>query len=320
MSEIPAPRRHRLHRILTRAAWIAWTCGMIVTALGFTAAWLPAFDLINEVRPLAALGAIVLAIIAALLREGRLLRPTVSLALLQAGLTLLPWARAGDNAPSAPPALRLVTFDLGTDNSRLDDVADFLLDAHADIVLLQQVSCSAVERLIPKLRPAFPTALVEAANCDGQALMSKRPWAAGGQVTTRARRPLLVWARLQWGNRVFVLTGVHLSGPLAPNEQAGDIIRLQNHLESQGAAHIVAGDFHLTPFAWKFAQLQNAGLGQFVTYVPTSSPTWPVSWPSPLLTTDNVLSTQGFARVSISTGPPLGSTHRPLIADIAFVK
>jgi endonuclease/exonuclease/phosphatase family metal-dependent hydrolase len=309
-----------MHRILTRAAWIAWTCGMIVTALGFTSPWIPACDLINEMRPLDALAAVVLVIVAALLREGRLLRPTISLALLQAGLTLLPWARAGDNAPNAPPALRLVTFDLGTDNSRYDDVADFLLGAHADIVLLQQVSCSAVERLIPKLRPAFPTALVEATSCDGQALMSKRPWVAGGQVTTRARRPLLVWARLQWGNRVFVLTGVHLSGPFAPNDQAGDIARLQAHLESQGAAHIVAGDFHLTPFAWKFAQLQNAGLGQFATYVPTSSPTWPVSWPIPVFTTDNVLSTQGFARVSVTTGPELGSSHRPLIADIAFVK
>jgi endonuclease/exonuclease/phosphatase (EEP) superfamily protein YafD len=320
MSEIPAPRQNHLHRLLVRAAWIAWTCGMIVTALGFTAPWLPVFDLINEVRPLAALGALVLVVIAALLRDGRLLRPTISLALLQVGLMLLPWARAGDNAPNAPPALRLLTFDLGTDNSRFDDVADFILGARADIVLLQQVSCSAVERLIPKLRPAFPTALVEAASCDGQVLMSKRPWVAGGQVTTRTRRPLLVWARLQWGNRVFVLTGVHLSGPLTPNDQAGDITRLQAHLESQGAAHIVAGDFHLTPFAWKFAQLQNAGLGQFVTYLPTSSPSWPAPWPLPVVTTDNVLSSQGFARVSATTGPPLGSSHRPLIADIAFLK
>jgi endonuclease/exonuclease/phosphatase (EEP) superfamily protein YafD len=320
MSEIPAPRQNRLHRILLRAAWIAWFCGIIVTALGFTAPWLPAFDLINEVRPLVALGMLVLVVIAALLRDGRLLRPTISLALLQVGLMLLPWARAGDNAPNAPPALRLLTFDLGPDNTRFDDVADFILGAQADIVLLQQVSCSAVERLIPKLRPAFPTALVEATSCNGQALMSKRPWAAGGQVTTRTRRPLLVWARLQWGNRDFVLTGVQLSGPLTPNEQAGDIARLQAHLESQGAAHIVAGDFHLTPFAWKFAQLQNAGLGQFVTYIPTSSPSWPVRWPLPVVTTDNVLSTQGFARVSVTTGPPLGSDHRPLIADIAFLK
>ncbi|HLH89234.1 MAG TPA: endonuclease/exonuclease/phosphatase family protein [Xanthobacteraceae bacterium] len=320
MSEIPVARQNHLRRILARAAWIAWVCGMIVTALGFTAPWIPAFDLINEVRPLGALAAIALVIVVALLREGRLLRPTISLALLQVGLLLLPWARAGDTAPSLPPALRLVTFDLGADNSRFDDIADFLLNAHADVVLLQQVSCSAVERLIPKLRLAFPSTLVEASSCSGQALMSKRPWVAGGQITTRTRRPLVVWARLQLANRTFVLSGVHLSGPLTPNEQASDIARLQAHLESQGAAHIVAGDLHLTPFAWKFAQLQNAGLGQFLTYIATSAPSWPAFWPFPAVTTDNVLSTQGFARVSITTGPPLGSNHRPLIADIAFLK
>ena len=320
MTEIPAERRNRLHRILTRIAWIAWGFGMIVTALGFTAAWIPACDLINEARPLNALAAVVLLIIAATLREQPLIRPTVSLALLQVGLLLLPWARAADNAPNAPPALRLVTFDLGTDNSRFDDIADFILGAHADIVLLQQVSCSAAERLIPKLRPAFANALVAATSCAGQALMSKRPWIAGGEVTTKTSQPLMVWARQQWGNHVFTLTGVHLSGPLAPNEQAGDIERLQAHIASQGSAHIVAGDFNLTPFAWKFAQLQNVGLGQFATYLATYAPTWPAPWPRPVLMTDNVLSTEGIARVSVTIGPPLGSDHRPLIADIAFEK
>ena len=105
-----------------------------------------------------------------------------------------------------------------------------------------------------------------------------------------------------------------------PTEQAADIERLQSHLESQGAEHIVAGDFNLTPFAWKFAQLQNVGLGQYGTYLATYSPTWPARSPTPLLLTDNVLSTAGFARVRVTTGPPLGSDHRPLIADIAFLK
>ncbi len=320
MTEIPAGRRNRPHRILARIAWIAWALGLIATALGFTAPWIPAFDLINAARPLDALAAVALFAAAAALREGRLIRPAASLALLQIGLLLLPWARAGASAPNVPPALRLVTFDIGRGNERFDHVADFILGAHADVVLLQGVSCSASERLIPKLKPTYPNALVSATSCAGQALLAKRPWLAGGQVTTRARQPLLVWARLQWGNRVFTLTSVHLSGSLMPSEQAADIGRLQSHLQSQGAAHIVAGDFNVTPFAWKFAQLQNIGLGQFATYVATYSPSWPARSPLPLFLTDNVLATEGFARVSIATGPPLGSAHRPLIADIAFVK
>src|SRR6185437_271968 len=320
MSDIPADRRTRLQRMLLRGAWIAWAFGMIVTALGFTSPWIPVFDLINEARPLHALVAIVLFAVAARLRERRLIRPTASLALLQVGLLLLPWARAADNAPSLPPALRLVTFDLGKDNERFDDIADFILGTKADIVLLQEVSCRAAEQLIPKLKATYPSAFVSATGCDGQALLAKRPWLVGGQVTTRGRHPLLVWARFQWANRVFTLTGVHFSGALMPTDQAADLQRVQAHLESQGAAHVVAGNFNLTPFAWKFAQLQNLGLGQYGTYMATYTPDWPSRWPVPTLLTDNVLSTEGFARVRLTTGPPRGSDHRPLIADIGFLK
>jgi endonuclease/exonuclease/phosphatase (EEP) superfamily protein YafD len=302
--------------MLARLTWIAWGLGVLATALGFTASWIPAFDLINDARPFAALAAVAIFLVAIGLREGPLLRPTAALALLQIGLLLLPWARAADRAPNAPPSLRLLTFDIGTDNDRFDEIADFILGAGADIVLLQGVSCSAADRLIPKLKPAFPNAFVSADGCAGQALLAKRPWAAGGQVITGARKPLMVWARIQWGNHAFVLTGVHLAGPLAPNEQAADVQRLLAHIGTQGASHIVAGDLNLTPFAWKLAQLQNAGLGQHATYLTT----WPARWPVPLFLPDNVLSSDDIASVRVIIGPPLGSDHRPLIADVAFAR
>jgi hypothetical protein len=314
MAEIPLRRASRSRHILVRLTWIAWVAAIIVTALGFTAAWISAFDLINEVRPVHVAAALVLVAVAIALREAPLIRPTAALTLLQLGLLLLPWARAANTAPGAPPALRLVTFYLGTDNDRLDQVADFLLGSGADVVLLQDVGCAATERLIPKLKTAFPTAMVSADTCAGQALMSKSAWLAGGQVITGSRKPLLVWARLQSGNHTFTLTGVRLSDPDAPNEQAADVARLVSHLASQGASHVVAGTLAITPFAWKFAQLQNAGLGQHATYLATFPAALPLALP------DNVLSTQDIASVRIATGPALGSVHLPLIADIAFLK
>jgi hypothetical protein len=316
MAEIPIRRGSRSRRMLVRLVWIAWAIAVIATALGFTAAWIAALDLINEARLIHVLAALALFAAATALREAPLIRPTAALALLQIGLLLLPWARAADTATGAPPALRLVTFDLGADNDRLDEVADFVLASSADVVLLQDVSCTAADRLIPKLKPTFPTAFVSADTCAGQALLSKRPWLAGGRVITGARKPLLVWARLQWGNHTFTLTGVRLSDPLTPNEQAADVARLLAHLSSQGAAHVVAGTLDITPFAWQFAQLQNAGLSQHATYLTT----WPAQWPLALALPDNVLSTQDIASVRVSTGPALGSTHRPLIADIAFAR
>ena len=316
MAEIPVRRANRRRRFLARLAWVAWALGVIATALGFTAAWIPLFDLINEARPLHALAAVALFVVAVALREPPLIRPTAALALLQVGLLLLPWARAAASVPSAPPALRLVTFDIGTDNDRFDEIADFAVASSADVVLLQEVSCTAAKRLIPKLKITFPNAFVSADSCDGQALLAKRPWLSVGQVITGARKPLLAWARFQWADHAFTLTGVRLADPLAPNEQAADIARLLAHLSSQGAAHIVAGDLDITPFAWKFAQLQNAGLGQHATY----QMNWPARGPVPLALLDNALSTEGIASVRVTTGPALGSDHLPLIADIAFVK
>jgi endonuclease/exonuclease/phosphatase family metal-dependent hydrolase len=174
--------------------------------------------------------------------------------------------------------------------------------------------------LIPKLRPAFPNAFVSADGCAGQALLAKRPWVAVGQVITGTRKPLLVWARFQWDSSAFNLTGVGLAGALAPNDQAADLERLRVHMSTQGPTQIVAGNLNLTPFAWKFAQLNNAGLGQHATYRATFAPTWPFTWPVPVFLMDNVLSTQDIASVRVTVGPPLGSDHRPLIADIAFPK
>jgi endonuclease/exonuclease/phosphatase (EEP) superfamily protein YafD len=316
MSNIPAEPASRRNRTLVGVVWAGWALATTATVLGFLAPWIAAFDLINEARPFLAVAAAALLLAAIGLRAWPLIRPTAALALLHCGLLLLPWARAADAAPNAAPALRLVTFDLGAGNERFDDISDFILASGADIVLLQEVSCSAAERLIPKLRPAFPNVFVSADGCAGQALLSKRAWIAGGQVITGARKPLLVWARFQWNNTAFDLTGVGLSGALAPNDQAADIERLRRHLETQGPAQLVAGNLNLTPFAWKFAQLINAGLGQHATYLAT----WPATWPVPLFLMDNVLSTDGIANVRVRTGPPLGSDHLPLIADIAFVK
>jgi endonuclease/exonuclease/phosphatase (EEP) superfamily protein YafD len=316
MTEIPADRRSRRHRVLARLVWIAWALGLIATVLGFMAPWIPAFDLINNARPFAAVIAIAFLVVAAGLREWPLIRPTAALALLHTGLLLLPWARAADTAPRAPSSLRLLTFDVGADNERFDDIADFILASGADVVLLQEVSCSAADRLVPRLRTAFANAFVSADGCSGQALLAKRPWVEGGQVITGARKPLLVWARFQWDNFSFVLTGARLAASLAPNEQAADLERLRRHIATYGPSQIVAGNFNLTPFAWKFAQLINAGLGQHATYLAT----WPAAWPVPLFLMDNVLSTERIVSTRITTGPPLGSDHRPLIADIAFVK
>ena len=285
-----------VRRRLATAIWAAWIVVAAVTALGFLAPLVPALDLINNFRMGLAAFALLLFAGAFIARDRRLLRPTAALMLLQAALLLLPLSFAGGHEPERKSTLRILTFNLHVGNDRFDEIADYVLSSAADIVALQEVSCVAAERLIPKLKPHYPYALVSAGNCFGIALLTKRPMTTSGQLIVAPRqRPLFVWARLDWGGIPLAVTTAHLIPPMAPNDQANQVVRLINHVTGLKDTQIVAGDFNLTPFSWNFARLGNAGLGQHVSYRATWTPIWAAGWLPPLFTIDNVLTTRNVS-------------------------
>jgi endonuclease/exonuclease/phosphatase (EEP) superfamily protein YafD len=306
---------------LATAIWIVWIIVVAATAVGFLAPLIPAFDLINNFRIGLATVAFLLLAGAFVAGDHRLLRPTAALALLQMGLLLVPLARAAENDAGRTPALRLLTFNLLIGNNRFDEIADYVLSSGADIVALQEVSCTAALRLIPKLKGSYPHTFVSAENCFGIALLAKRPMTTSGQVMVAPQqRPMLVWARFDWGGAPIAVTTVHLIPPTAPNDQASQVTRLINHVGSLKDAQIVAGDFNLTPFSWGFARLNNVGLGQHVSYRGTWTPMWAAAWLPPLFGIDNVLTTRAIVGTGLVVGPALGSDHRPLIVDLALAK
>jgi endonuclease/exonuclease/phosphatase (EEP) superfamily protein YafD len=326
MAESPAQLDRKqpaaVRRRLALAIWAAWIVAVAVTALGFLAPLVPAFDVINNLRIALAIFTVLLLAGAFFARDWRLLRPTAALVLVQAGFLLLPMARAGEHDAGRTPTLRLLTFNVHVGNDRFDEIADYVLSSDADAVALQELSCAAADKLIPKFKRHYPHAFVSPGNCFGIALLAKRPLLTTGQVVVAPRqRPLLVWARLDWGGTPMGVTTAHLIPPLAPNDQASQVSRLITHVASlKGGAQIVAGDFNLTPFSWSFARLNNAGLGHHVSYRATWTPIWAADWLPPVLTIDNVLTTRNVAAMRVMIGPALGSDHRPVIADLALTK
>src|SRR5262245_56820473 len=235
---------------LAIALWIAWFAVVIITALGFLARLIPALDPINNFQIWLAALAVLLLLGALIARDRRLLRPTAALILLQAGLVLLPLSRAGDYDAGRTPTLRLLTFNIYVGNNRFDDIADYVLSSGADIVALQEGSCAAAERLIPKLKRSYPHVSGSGDNCFGNALLTKQPVMTSGQVTVGPRqRPLFVWARLEWNSTPIVVTAAHLVPPVRPNDQASEVTRLINHVTGFKEPQTVAGDFNLTPFS-----------------------------------------------------------------------
>src|SRR5262249_59541087 len=82
MAEIPLRRASRSRRLLVRLVWAAWAVAIVATALGFTAAWLAVFDLINQARPVQVVGALALFAAAIALRARPPVRPAAARAVL----------------------------------------------------------------------------------------------------------------------------------------------------------------------------------------------------------------------------------------------
>lgn len=96
---------------------------------------------------------------------------------------------------------------------------------------------------------------------------------------------------------------------------------LTTFAQSRPGPLILAGDFNMTPWTVKQKTFTKAtGLGRFNTF----HPTWPMRRRDlpllPLLPIDNVFASPHFASIATTTGPRLGSDHRPVIADIALIE
>src|SRR5262245_9396098 len=170
MAEPSAPsnrERPAARRRLAIAIWIAWIVAVAATALGFLAPVIPVFDLINNLRVGLATFTVLLFAGAFIARDWRLLRPTAALALVQAGFLLLPITRAGEHDAGRTPTLRLLTFNVHAGNNRFDEIADYVLSSGADTVALQELSCTASDQLVPKLKQHYPHAFVSPGDCFG---------------------------------------------------------------------------------------------------------------------------------------------------------
>ena len=157
--------------------------GSLVTIVGGLAPILPAADGINHFRPwlLGLSGLLVLLAFWSNRRAAKI--ASLGLAAIQALLFALPlmWrAEVARIGPASVPAKRhitLINFNMAWAQRPVDDVATFLLEQDADIVLLQEVTTAHASSLHPRLEARYPHyhACGLFQGCT-QAIFSKRPW------------------------------------------------------------------------------------------------------------------------------------------------
>jgi endonuclease/exonuclease/phosphatase (EEP) superfamily protein YafD len=282
------------------------------TALGLLAPWLPHLELINHFRPVLLLAAGAILALAALDGSRRLRAAAAFFAATTLFLAALPFAfRAGAAAEGGEP-LKVVTLNVWGRNQDVEAVARFLESERADVVVLQEAPLLQAA-LLPRVKATYPYAYCPDPACR-QAILTRVAPLEVGKEDVAPRRPLLLWARLPYGGRTVKVIGLHIAFPLEPVRQAQHVAWLIGYLGRPAEPTIVAGDFNLTPFSWKFLKLLYA-TGLRAHLVDRFS--WPAHRLTPFVLIDNVLSTPDLGRLSARTGPRVGSDHRAVVVELA---
>jgi endonuclease/exonuclease/phosphatase (EEP) superfamily protein YafD len=304
-------------KVLAKAGLVI---GAVLTLIGLLARWFPALDIVNNGLPFLLAGAIIVLILAALARSGLLSVLALLLVIINGThFTLALEGGAQEAAPGTPRFLRVVTFNIWHRNDRIDDIAKFLADTDADLIVMQEMTPDNWSKLRAALGSRYPYSLGD----DGLVILSKYKIDEDGRVDRGGYPPwmslMLRWAKIEVSGTSVELAGVHLARPFYPKLQYADVAAVVDFVRHQTGPLIVAGDFNLTPWTDKLTGFTQAtGLKRYNTF----HFTWPLHARGltllPFVAIDHVFASPHFTKIATRAGPRLGSDHRPVIADIAL--
>ena len=125
--------------------------------IGLLARWLPALDIVNNGLPFLLAGTLIVLILAAITRSGLLTVLALLLAIINCThFTLALEGGAQEATPGAARFLRIVTFNVWHHNDRIEDIATFLADTNADLVVMQEMTSDNWSKLRAELASRYP--------------------------------------------------------------------------------------------------------------------------------------------------------------------
>lgn len=230
-----------------------------------------------------------------------------------------------NHAPTYPPdevktlgTLKTLTFDLHAENHNYEKVLDYIWDADADLVCLQEANTDGWRTAVRSLLRVYRHALVSAHG--GTVLLSRTPVDIKPAEIGPAKPRTIGVVSKSFGRPIDIYC-THLSEGGSPmtaaqrNQELGflarDIFRSRNPV-------VVLGNLNASsraPAMFRFLQhtdLKTATLG----FPPAN--TWPSSMPFLGLRVDHVLASPPFIVTGRKTGPALGSNHRPMHVNLAL--
>lgn len=296
----------------------------LVSVASFFGKWLWWLDVLANFRAQYVVGLMVFALSLMLTR----FRRTGLMVLVVAIVNLIPVlplyvGSPGVSEPGAP-SVRVMSFNLLSDNERFAEVIDYVETIDPDLVLLHEasrpweVAVEAADLGYEVIRPRgenliFGT-LVLLRGHEIEAV-------SYGFAESQPRAVELSFRPIGWTQRLEVLS----THPLAPTErERADLRDAQLEFAAEWAAsregpRFVVGDFNATPWSWPFrnlvdeAGLRNSqiGFGLHPSFPATSN----VLLRVPI---DHLVHSEDLVVLDRRLGPAMGSDHFPLVVDIGL--
>jgi endonuclease/exonuclease/phosphatase (EEP) superfamily protein YafD len=222
---------------------------------------------------------------------------------------------------SERPSLQLVVFNANYHNKNFTEVASYLANTDADVIVLVEATIGMREELEKTLHDyeSFGDTRTDAF---GMLSFSRLPVKSREMLTLAdSLLPAIALDVVKDGEH-FSLMGLHTMPPVGGvNAALRDAMMEEATTWAQRHDNaIIAGDFNATPWSFAFADMLEKGKlhnSQRGFGLQTSWPSqlWPMSIPI-----DHCVHSKSLRTVRRTVGPFLGSDHRPLHLTLGFAK
>jgi endonuclease/exonuclease/phosphatase (EEP) superfamily protein YafD len=222
------------------------------------------------------------------------------------------------------PTIRVMSFNLQSQNEEYAAVVNFIDENQPDVVLLHEASLPW-EAAMESASLGYEVVRVRSDDLIfGTLVMLKHPAriTSFGFGTYDARAVEIAYRPDDWPEDILILS----SHPLSPSD--GDRAGLRDQqlgfaadwASRQDGSYMVVGDFNATPWSWPFRRLiekgslnnSQDGFGVQATFAANSN--WLFRVPI-----DHLLHSDSLRVRDRRLGPALGSDHFPIVVDLEFV-
>lgn len=230
---------------------------------------------------------------------------------------------SGAAATSAPGGIpfRAVAVNVLYRNQQYPRVIDFVRAENADFVTFVEVE-ERWSRALRALEDIYPHRFeTRGTSGRGVLLLSRWPLENATSLALPAAGEPAIEATVQIAGRRVKVLAVHTSWPmgaLRSRERNDQLSTLAREVRNRTQPLVLLGDLNLSPFSPHFdALLEEAGLRSAAAGFGWQ-PTWPTFFPPAGIPIDHVLISSDVAVRDFRRGPPVGSDHWPVVADLVL--